>query len=268
MEFTEAGGGIGIPGLYVTGDPGACVKPPAVDPRKLLPNATLYIHMSEAMLRGEGGVARIEGVGPVTRDQVIEFLGHTNVRALPVLDLAAQAPVDGYEVPQRMDEAAHLRNPACVSPWATHLSRRKDNDHPVPYLPPARGGPPGQTGLHNLARLGRFPHRVKTHGRWRLRQTGPGVYEWTSPHGYRFQVDGSGTHPLGKDPATDRANADASAGAGEPIRTDHANRDSCSRRPRRPLTRHVVSVVRVGSGWMETYQPPFTIEVDEGFKHS
>jgi hypothetical protein len=24
--------------------------------------------------------------------------------------------------------------------------------------------------------------------------------------------------------------------------------------------------MRVGSGWMETYQPPFTIEVDENFR--
>ncbi len=104
-----------------------------------------------------------------------------------------------------MADAAHLRNPACVSPWASNLSRRKDNDHPVPYLPPARGGPPGQTGMHNLARLTRFPHRVKTHGRWRLRQTGPGVYEWTSPHGYKYRVDADGTHPLGKDTVAERA---------------------------------------------------------------
>jgi len=27
-----------------------------------------------------------------------------------------------------------------------------------------------------------------------------------------------------------------------------------------------VSVTRVGSGWMETYQPPFTIEVDKNFQ--
>jgi hypothetical protein len=26
-----------------------------------------------------------------------------------------------------------------------------------------------------------------------------------------------------------------------------------------------VSVTRVGSGWMETYQPPFTVEVAEAF---
>jgi hypothetical protein len=29
-----------------------------------------------------------------------------------------------------------------------------------------------------------------------------------------------------------------------------------------------VSVTRIGSGWMETYQAPFTVEVDEDFQHS
>ncbi|HEY0774074.1 MAG TPA: hypothetical protein VGD51_08335, partial [Nocardioidaceae bacterium] len=45
----------------------------------------------------------------------------------------------------------------------------------------------------------RFVHRVKTHGRWSLRQPSPGVFEWRSPHGYRFRVDHTGTHYLGKD---------------------------------------------------------------------
>ncbi len=57
--------------------------------------------------------------------------------------------------------------------------------------------------MHNLARLARFPHRLKTHGRWRLRQLRPGVYEWTSPHGYRYLVDHAGTHPQGKTPRQD-----------------------------------------------------------------
>ncbi|HEX6246482.1 MAG TPA: hypothetical protein VFZ64_01310, partial [Nocardioidaceae bacterium] len=108
-------------------------------------------------------------------------------------------PVDGYEVPARMREALHLRQPACSSPWGTNLSRRKDADHVVPYLPPDRGGPPGQTGMGNLAPLSRFPHRVKTHGRWRLRQPRPGVYEWRSPHGYWWRIDHRGTHPLNRE---------------------------------------------------------------------
>ncbi|HEU4513603.1 MAG TPA: hypothetical protein VFR87_10915, partial [Nocardioidaceae bacterium] len=70
----------------------------------------------------------------------------------------------------------------------------------VPYLSPDTGGPPGQTAMGNLGLLTRFAHRVKTHGRWSLREPTPGVFEWRSPHGYRFRVDHHGTHYLGKNP--------------------------------------------------------------------
>jgi hypothetical protein len=179
----------------MVGDPTAFLK--RVDPRRLLPSATLYVHLSDRMLAGGDGVARIEGIGPATRQQVIELLGHTNVRVLPVLDLADQHSVDGYEVPTPLAEALHLLAPACVSPWSSNLSRKKDSDHVEAYEDPDDGGPPGQTGLGNLAPLHRFPHRIKTHGSWRLRQLAPGIYEWTSPHGYRYRVDHLGTHPLG-----------------------------------------------------------------------
>ena len=183
--------------------PGAGASvPPAwgwpVDPRRLLPEATLYIHLSEAALRSGAGVARMEGVGPITVAQVAEFLGHTNVRTVPVVDVAGQAPVDAYEVPASMREALHLRGPACVFPWSSNLSRRKDADHVVPYVPPDDGGPPGQTSMENLAPLGRFAHRLKTHGRWRLRRTGPGVHLWRSPHGHLVRVGPDGSHHLGR----------------------------------------------------------------------
>jgi hypothetical protein len=171
-----------------------------LDSRRLLPEATFYLHLSEAALAGHRAVARVEGLGPVTVPQLVEFLGHTNVRAAGVVDVAGQAPVDGYEAPVRVVEALHLRHPACDSPWSENLSRRKDTEHVVPFVPPQRGGPPGQTRMDNLTRLARFPHRVKTHGRWRLRQRAPGVLEWRSPHGYRYLVDHTGTRPLGRGP--------------------------------------------------------------------
>jgi hypothetical protein len=189
----------------VTGDPAPFTRPglgglAGIDPKRLLPDATLYIHVSAEALRSGVGVARMEGVGPITIGQVREFLGHCHVRPVSVVDLADQRPVDGYEVPARMGEALWLRNPACVSPYGTNLGRGKDKDHVVPYLPPDTGGPPGQTSMENLALLSRFVHRVKTHGRWSLRQPSPGVYEWRTPHGYWFRVDHRGTHPLGKNP--------------------------------------------------------------------
>ena len=46
--------------------------------------------------------------------------------------------------------------------------------------------------------MSRFPHRLKTHGRWRLKQPTPGVFLWRSPHGWYFHVDHTGTHPIPK----------------------------------------------------------------------
>lgn len=214
----------------VAGDPIPFVKPARgldlrrgaldvlgrVDPKKLLPPAVLYIHASEDTIRTGHGVARMEGVGAITATQVQDFLRGCLVRPVRVLDVAGQRPVDGYEVPAETDEALFLRNPACVSPWGTNMSRAKDTDHTEPYVPRARGGPPGQTHLGNLGLLARFPHRVKTHGRWSLRQPAPGVFLWRSPHGYWFRVDHSGTHALGKEPRSGPAVSPVDHARGRP----------------------------------------------------
>ena len=50
--------------------------------------------------------------------------------------------------------------------------------------------------LDNYGPLGRFHHRVKTHGRWVLRQPFAGIYLWRDPHGQVFLVDHSGTHKV------------------------------------------------------------------------
>ena len=189
------------------GDPAVFVRALAtIDPGRLLPAATLYVHVSresfDAARSGKAqGVARVEGIGPVTIDQAREFLAHTQVSVKPVIDLAADHPVDGYEVPARTRELVHLRTPAEVFPWSGNLSRAKDLDHTVPYLAPDRGGPPGQTRVGNLGPLSRHGHRVKTHGRgWRHHQPVPGVFLWRTPHGYWYRTDHAGTHPLGTNP--------------------------------------------------------------------
>jgi hypothetical protein len=198
-----------------------------IDPAKLLPPAVLYLHAHESALHhnsnphqqhhpsspsserpsdpsgqhepapgGAGVVGRMEGVGPLTRAQVIEFLGHTHVRPVRVIDIPGQQPADAYEVPARLRNALHLLHPACAAPFAVNTTRRKDIDHVTPYLPPENDGPAGQTRLDNLAPLTRLPHRAKTHGRWHLEQTRPGEWIWRSPHGYRYRVDHNGTHSL------------------------------------------------------------------------
>jgi hypothetical protein len=199
------------PSPGMSGDPVAFVKALAtIDPKKLLPAATVYVHISresfDAALEGKSlGVGRMEGVGPVTIGQVREFLAHTNVTVRPVIDLETDHPVDGYEVPDRLRDLMHLRVPASVFPWSGTLSRRMDLDHTVPYVSPDTGGPPGQTRVANLGPMSRYAHRVKTHGRgWRHHQPVPGVFLWRTPHGYWFRTDHTGTHPLGKQPTDDQ----------------------------------------------------------------
>jgi hypothetical protein len=92
-----------------------------------------------------------------------------------------------------MREAVFLRSPADVFPHATSTSRRMDLDHTEPYQDPGSGGPPGQTRTDNLGPHTRFTHRLKTHGRWTVRQLADGAYLWRSPHGRHFLVDQAGT---------------------------------------------------------------------------
>jgi hypothetical protein len=102
----------------------------------------------------------------------------------------------------RVREVVELRHPIEVFPHGTLSSRRADKDHRVPYLPPGKDGPPGQTTPGNLGPLARCHHRLKTFGGWRYLQPTPGVYLWRSPHGHWARVDPTGSHYLGRDPDT------------------------------------------------------------------
>lgn len=180
------------------GNATAPVKP---DPEKMRPRAVLYVRISEEALRTRQGVAYAEGVGPITAEQVGEFLGHHHVTVRPVLDLRGQVPVDAYEVPADLREAMRLARPSSVFPWSRAGTTTADSDHTKPYLSVEQGGPTGQTRIGNLGPMVRFGHRVKTHGRgWKHRQPRAGVYLWRTPHGYWFRVDNDGTHTLGRDP--------------------------------------------------------------------
>jgi hypothetical protein len=39
-------------------------------------------------------------------------------------------------------------------------------------------------------------HRIKTHGRWHVKQPFPGIYLWRDPHGAHYLVDHTGTRRL------------------------------------------------------------------------
>jgi len=188
------------------------VSKPPVEARRARPTVVLHIHLSEeallAHLAGSdcgAGVARIEQVGPVTLGQVQRFLNRAecDIGLLPVIDPTDTPPADGYEIPRRILQAMFLQTPASVFPWGSTTSRRMDLDHTIPYQPPARGGPPGQTAVDNLGLLSRAEHRLKTHGGWRLRQPAQGLYLWRSPLGATYLVTNAGTQDLGENQFAD-----------------------------------------------------------------
>jgi hypothetical protein len=181
--------------------------------KRLRPRTVLYLHLSHAALAtltsrpgsatgapaAAPGVARVEDLGPAGLTQLRDWLGHDALEVHPVIDPDQQTAVDDYQTPPAMTEAMRLREPFETFPYGTLPSRHTDEDHTFPYVPLARGGPPGQTGPHNLGPLSRHHHRAKTFGAFTCHQPLPGLYLWATPSGHWYRVDPTGTHPLGRE---------------------------------------------------------------------
>jgi hypothetical protein len=169
------------------------------DPR-LLPKATVFVHVAEETLLTGRGACRIEDVGALPATMLKHLVGHSRVTVRPVVRPYARVAVDEYEIPERIRRQVLLRNAVEVFPFSSRPSRGKDLDHTIPY----RKGRPGQTRADNLGPLSRGPHRGKTHGGWQLEQPGPGIFWWRSPAGYRYRVTPNGTRRVGGDPRFSR----------------------------------------------------------------
>jgi hypothetical protein len=181
----------------------------------------LHVHLSEAAVRGldgDPGIGRVENTrAMVTAEQIAAWCGHpdTELVVKPVIDLADHVHVDQYEVPDRIAEPVALRDQTCAFPWCTRPARTChpdehdcDDDHIREY---ARGGP---TCSCNIAPLCRRHHRLKTHSAWRYIVLEPGSYLWSSPHGYQFLRDHTGTLDVSRDKHPGAA-ADDAAGPGD-----------------------------------------------------
>jgi hypothetical protein len=177
-----------------------------VDVGPLAPKAVLHVHLHEAALNAPGGgvdgVARVEGLGPVTLGRLAELLHRHDLKVQPVKDLSDRVRHTAYEHPEPLRDQVHLVTGGDYWPYATSTSRAVDMDHPTPYDHGDQAGdegrdpPPGQTGSHNSGPLGRRHHRWKTHAGYRSRQCGEGRYVWLTPHGMGFLVDHTGTHRI------------------------------------------------------------------------
>ncbi|MEV4263835.1 hypothetical protein [Kribbella sp. NPDC049584] len=169
---------------------------PGSTSKQLRPGQTeVVVHLTDLTLTTGTGVLRAEGIGPLLADQLTELVGHGPYTVKPVIDLNDTVSVDAYEIPTRIRERVRLTYPVELFPYGTRETHRTiDLDHIQPYDP---NGPTGQTSTRNLAPLSRFAHRVKTYASgWDVRRVDVKTLEWTTPHGFRFEVGPTGTHRL------------------------------------------------------------------------
>ncbi|WP_134002252.1 hypothetical protein [Kribbella sp. VKM Ac-2566] len=153
----------------------------------------VVVHLTDRTLATGNGVLRAETIGPLLATQLAEVIGYGPYTVKPVIDLNDAVSVDAYEIPTPIRERVKLIHPVELFPYGTRETTNTiDLDHIEPYDP---HGPTGQTSTKNLAPLGRFGHRVKTHARgWTVHRIDYKTLEWTTPHGFTFHVDPTGTH--------------------------------------------------------------------------
>jgi hypothetical protein len=162
-----------------------------VPPERLLPKATLVIHLSDDTLTTGVGLGRCEQLGPLTIGHIAQLLGHSRVEVRPVFNPNGIIGVDDYEIPAGIRRAVLQRHRYEIFPSGTRTTTSLDLDHTKPYQW-GENWRPGQTDPDNLGPLRRKPHRAKTHAGWRLTQHQPGQYTWTSPLGKRYFVTTAG----------------------------------------------------------------------------
>ena len=155
--------------------------------------AVLNLHITDTTLTGDNPVGRWEdGRTPVSVELIKQWLCDrtSTIVVRPVIDLADCAPVDAYEIPDRMRRQVHLRDHTCRFPGCTVKAERCDLDHRIPY---AQGG---STCPCNLVALCRRHHRAKTFSDWRYVTVTPAHHLWISPKKKYFLVGPDGTTTL------------------------------------------------------------------------
>ena len=177
---------------------------PVIDWTRVLPRVSVTVHTYRPACRCDEpatGILRVPDVGPLTDDWVRRWLGNARFTITPTLDLAGQAPVDGYEVPDPHRRAVSVMTPADSFPFASSTrsgAHQIDHTEAYDHARDEDGHPRKreQSRIGNYGPMTRFHHRIKTHGGWEVQQPYPGIYVWRDPHGAFYLVDHTGTRRL------------------------------------------------------------------------
>jgi len=147
---------------------------------------------------GPGPPARAAGPGPPSGITAAALRAAAIAQDRAQAQAAADAAAGGcahagespsYRPPPRLREHVIARDVTCRHPACRQPAWRADLDHTRPWQD---GGP---TCSCNLGGACRRDHQLKQHPRWKLEQTRPGHFTWTTPAGRTYTVSPD-THPL------------------------------------------------------------------------
>jgi Domain of unknown function (DUF222) len=151
-----------------------------------------------ANLQHTTGAASADGLGPPGKIAAAAL--RAGARALDRAQAQAEADTaaggcahasesPAYQPPPRLREQVAARDLTCRYLVCRQPAWRADLDHTVPY---DHGG---RTCPCNLGGACRRHHGLKQHPRWKLEQTRPGHFTWTTPAGRTYTI-GPDTHPV------------------------------------------------------------------------
>ncbi len=101
---------------------------------------------------------------------------------------AHSSAIPGYRPPPRLRDHVAARDLTCRSPVCRQPAWRGELDHTIPW-------DEGLTCACNLGGVCKADHLLKHHPDWKLEQTAPGFFCWTTPSGRTFTITPD-THPL------------------------------------------------------------------------
>jgi hypothetical protein len=101
---------------------------------------------------------------------------------------AHSSATPGYRPPPRLRDHVAARDLTCRSPVCRQPAWRGELDHTIPW-------DEGLTCACNLGGVCKADHLLKHHPDWKLEQTAPGFFRWTTPSGRTFTITPD-THPL------------------------------------------------------------------------
>ncbi|HUA31702.1 MAG TPA: DUF222 domain-containing protein [Streptosporangiaceae bacterium] len=151
-----------------------------------------------AGIRGGGAGIRGGGAGPAGAMAAAAVKAAARALDRALLQAEADAAAGGcshhgqssrYRPPPRLREHVIARDVTCRSPVCRQPAWRSDLDHTIAY---DKGG---RTCRCNIGGACRRDHQLKQHPRWKLEQTRPGHFTWTTPGGRNYTVEPD-IHPV------------------------------------------------------------------------